>query len=143
MKSICKILCDPSLSSGFLRQDKDKEDSENTKSDPLSTYLVRAMAAVVFGTPLSPMFSARTFSDRLMNEISARHRAFAAKEKSESTSEKPSPAADSLSFRFPAFSIETKLDGERMIVHLSRDGIVKIHSRMGNWYRYVVIPSPH
>jgi hypothetical protein len=85
-----------------------------------------------FGKPFKPMVSARTSFAKCLNDVSARHRGFV------QSLDEDSPAFFSLSFRNPAFTAETKLDGERMMVHLSRDGIVKIHSRVGNWYRCVI-----
>ena len=85
-----------------------------------------------FGKIFWPMLSAKTSFERVLNDISKRHRSFA---KEQQNQEEPSAAAQSLSFRHPAFTVETKLDGERMLVHISRDGIAKIQSRNGTWYR--------
>ena len=73
------------------------------------------------------MSSIRTSFGRCLNDISARHRNFAEREGSSATK--------TLAFQHPAFCAETKLDGERMIVHLRRDGQVRIHSRTSVWHR--------
>ena len=138
------MLCDPNFSSGVYvrRQQRSSEDStvgtDDSKNNDLSSYMLTSAAALSFGKPFTPMSSARTSFDSVLDDISRRHRAFAQAQQEAQSLEEPSTAAQSLSFRYPAFSVETKLDGERMIVHLSKDGIVKICSRVGNWYRYVV-----
>jgi hypothetical protein len=99
----------------------------------ISSYMATSKAVLSFGTIFTPMSSARTSFDRMLDDISRRHRSFAKAQRD--ADGQHSPAANSLSFWRPAFAVETKLDGGRMIVHISRDGVVKIQARSGNWYR--------
>lgn len=81
---------------------------------------------IEFGTIFTPMLSARTGFKRVLNDLSARHRL--------AVQDQP-PLRDTLAFVHPAFTMETKLDGERMLMHVRRDGVVMMHTRNGNWYR--------
>ena len=127
LKAICRILCDPDFSSGLhsRRQSADDSNMDQEKSTGIASYMPTSAVDLSFGTPFTPMLSARTSFDRMLDDVSRRHRAFA----------KEQQLMESLSFRNPALSVETKLDGERMVIHINREGIVKIHSRVGNWYR--------
>jgi len=80
------------------------------------------------------MFSVRTSFDATLSDISRRHRAFA--DDHEST-----VPQSALAPRHPALTVETKLDGERFILHVSRDGVVKAQSRRAVWYRYELEPA--
>jgi hypothetical protein len=129
----CDKLCDPEFSdlSSHLAPHDDEKDRQETRG--LESYMPRSLASPQFGLPFSPMLSERTGFDRVLNDISRRHRSFM---KVDGAVHFPM-SASSLSFQHPAFSVEPKLDGERLLVHVSRNGIVKMHTRRGNWYRYV------
>lgn len=85
---------------------------------------------VSFGVPFGPMLSEKTSFVKCLANISKRHRDAAA-----SDDNGKSATACSLSFQHPAFTAERKLDGERMIAHVSKEGVVKMHSRNANWFR--------
>ena len=79
---------------------------------------------VTFNAPFTPMCSERTGFGQLLTDLSREHR-------------ETSSAA--LALKHPAFCVETKLDGERMLVHYTAaTGQVRMHTRRGNWYRYVL-----
>jgi hypothetical protein len=90
---------------------------------------------------LTPMFSERTGFDRVLDDISKRHRAYL---QNNETGLKRFPNKDQqpLALLHPAFIIEPKMDGERMLVHVSQDGVIRMHTRRGNWYRCVLHPLP-
>lgn len=122
LKAICKTLCHPNFI-GIGGQELPESD-ENVTS-----YILKSNVTLTFGRPFKPMLSARTSFERCLDDISRRHRSFVV------SLPDGSPLRQSLAFQNPVFSVETKLDGERMIIHASRDGSIKIHSRVGNWYR--------
>jgi ATP-dependent DNA ligase len=106
------------------------------------TYLPGPSTDVQLGKIFAPMLSQKTGFERILNDLSKRHRAFAraateaAKERDE---ESQHPATNSLACQHPAFTIEIKLDGERMLMHYEREGsLIKFHTRNGNWFRYVI-----
>jgi len=128
MQAVCNKLCN----ADYVRQleEKIKDDEERAKkerffqlySPETSPDPVRPKNAV------SAMRSERSSFEQLMAQIGARH-AFVIKKKL-----KNDPLRESLSLKFPAFIAEVKLDGERMIVHVSR-GKVTMQTRNANWYR--------
>jgi len=69
------------------------------------------------GHTLFPMLSSRTGFSTLISDMEERHHLFAESLKS-SKEEDSKQIASSLALKFPAFICETKLDGERMIVHI-------------------------
>lgn len=133
LKAICDKLCDPDFALERLSLKRQQQKSTDCQHGGLDSYLPKSEAPPEFGCPFSPMLSVRTGFDRILDDISGRHRAFLASP--ECKERHPHIPSDSLSFRHPAFSIETKLDGERQLIHISKDGIVKMHSRSSNWYR--------
>jgi DNA ligase N terminus len=112
-----------------------------TSSGTLS-YLTGPSTKVQLGKVFAPMLSQKTGFEKILNDISKRHRAFAkAATETAANREESHRATNSLACQHPAFTIETKLDGDRMLMHYERDGsLVKFHSRRGNWFRYVQIP---
>jgi ATP-dependent DNA ligase len=99
----------------------------------LDSYMPKSLVAPQFGVVFSPMLSERTGFARVLDDISRRHRDYI--QSDEARRHAPSVQPDSLAFKHPAFGVEPKLDGERFLVHLGRDGVVKMHTRRGNWYR--------
>lgn len=74
----------------------------------------------------------------LLTDISKRHRDYV---KNPDDGHYERPALHSLAITHPAFSVETKLDGERMLIHYFHEtGIVKIHSRSSKWYSNLYSP---
>jgi hypothetical protein len=83
------------------------------------------------------MFSHRTGFDRMLFDLSFKHRTYLKDPIFGKLEEQTSLKLTScMVLEHPAFTIETKLDGERHLIHLTRDGLVKIHTRNSNWYRY-------
>ena len=136
LKAICDKLCDPDFASERQSMERQKRKSQQSEQGGLDSYLPKSEAHPEFGCPFSPMLSVRTGFDRILDDISGRHRAYLTSQKR--VEQYPNVPPDSLAFRHPAFSIETKLDGERQLIHINSDGIVKMHSRSSNWYRYVL-----
>lgn len=134
LKGICDKLCDPNFSQSrdVLRLEQKSEIGDsNNEMIGLDSYMPKSLAVPQFGNPFSPMLSDRTGFERVLDDISRRHRAFM---KSEGAVRFPK-LVNSLSFNHPSFSVEPKLDGERLLVHVGRDGVVRMHTRRGNWYR--------
>lgn len=111
-----------------LASSSDETDSSQNGQDGCLPYLVAPRDGIEFGTEFDPMRSERTGFAILLANISGRHRSHF-----ESKTDVPLAAIH------PAFTVETKLDGERMLVHFRRDGVVRLHSRSHVWYRYVFV----
>lgn len=133
LRGLCRVISQPGFQGKLaVMDDKDSGDSAQT----VAPYLTRSTAKVQMGVIFTPMFSHRTGFDRMLYDLSLKHRTFLDDPVFGKLEEKAnSKMASCLVLEHPAMAIETKLDGERMLVHLSRDGIVKMHTRNANWYR--------
>ena len=140
LKGICNKICDPEFNKVREVPNGMSSEEDTAKSDPmgLSSYLPQSLVAPQFGIVFSPMLSERTGFGRCLNDISARHRDFIQSE--EARKRYPRVPTNCLAFVHPAFCVEPKLDGERFLAHVSRDGIVKMHTRRGVWYSELYSP---
>jgi DNA ligase N terminus len=109
----------------------DEKEMAQKEKDGCLPYLVAPKDGLEFGTEFDPMRSEKTGFAILLANFSGRHR-----NHYESQTDAPLAAIH------PAFTVETKLDGERMLVHFRRDGVVRMHSRSHVWYRYVFLSKP-
>jgi hypothetical protein len=123
LKGICTKLCFPEFHVAGTRKQTDDVDGYDS-------YMPKSTELPTFGVKFSPMLSSKTGFDRLMHNISGRHRSYLQSEKG-----RERLPDGCLAFRHPAFAVEPKLDGERFLVHVNRAGIVKMQTRNGNWYR--------
>ena len=142
LKAVCKILAQRFMQERNRQNEITDADlkSEGRSKMTLSPslQLENEPTRIQLGKPFTPMLSQRTGFDRLLNDVSERHRNFARKTDNE---EYAKASLRSLAVRHPAFTIETKLDGERMLVHYFREGgLVKVHSRNGVWFSDVYSP---
>jgi hypothetical protein len=138
LKGICDKICDPEFSKA--RELLDLEHSKGGGSSEkvgLDSYMPKSAVAPQFGVIFSPMLSERTGFARVLDDISHRHRDYI--QSSEARAHAPMVPPDCLAFRHPVFAVEPKLDGERFLVHISRHGVIKMHTRRGNWYRCVAV----
>ncbi len=81
----------------------------------------RTFATLRFHT-IDPMLSLRTSFETILSELQKRHRAYG------ELLEKRDPLRSCLALKFPAFTCEVKLDGERLLAHMQK-GIVKLQVR--------------
>lgn len=125
LRSVCHEFCDPEI-----RRDLGATSAKT--STTLVEYLPQSPVVPQFGSIFTPMLSERTGFDRVMDDISRRHRAYLKTDAATKLFPKEVP----LALKHPAFLIEPKMDGERILVHASRDGVMRMHTRNGNWYRY-------
>lgn len=134
LRGLCRIISQPSFHGKAVGASGG--DSSEDGVQTLASYLKKSSAQVQLGVPFTPMFSDRTSFQTTLFDLSLKHRKHLENplfgKLEERTTLKTIP---SLIMKHPAFSVETKLDGERMMIHLSRDGLVKIHTRQSNWYR--------
>lgn len=69
------------------------------------------------------MLSLRTSFESILSDLQVRHGVYA------ELLNKNNPIKSCLALRFPAFTCEVKLDGERLLAHMHR-GIVKVQVRL-------------
>ena len=134
LRGLCKIICQPDFHGKAVEASGGDNSDDAVRT--MAPYLTKSSAQIQLGVPFTPMFSHRTGFDRMLFDLSLKHRTYLqdpifGKLEEASTLK----VASCMVLEHPSFSMETKLDGERMLVHLSRDGFVKIHTRQSNWYR--------
>lgn len=130
LKAVCNNLCDAESDELRTLMTVEKDANEGVVQVGVSSYMPSFPLSIEIGVLFSPMKSERTGFQRVLYDVSKRHRGFLDSEEGKNL------GLDScLAMKHPAFCIETKLDGERMLVHIHRDGRVKFHSRSANWYR--------
>lgn len=101
LKGILNRLCD----SEYERLREGSND-EGTVGRRLSTYMVGTPVEIQFGVPFHPMLSDKTGFDRVLDDISSRHRKYA----EERIDAKKFPVLKrALALQHPAFTVETKL----------------------------------
>ncbi len=84
---------------------------------------------------IAPMLSMRTSFENFLVDIQKRHKAYT------DLLERDNPLkSNSLALKHPVFSCEIKMDGERILSHISRKGVVKIQTRNSMWYSELYSP---
>jgi hypothetical protein len=142
LKGICNKICDPEFAKA--RDTVEMQDGSSTSVNSggekvgLSSYMPHSLVAPQFGVVFSPMLSERTGFGRILNDISHRHRDYI--QSDIARKQFPNIPTNCLAFLHPTFCVEPKLDGERFIAHVSRDGIVRMHTRRGIWYSELYSP---
>ena len=79
------------------------------------------------------MLSERTSFESFLHDIQKRHLAY------NKTLEQGDQMQDLLALKYPTFSAEIKMDGERILSHI-RKGVVKIQTRNSSWYSELYSP---
>ena len=131
LRYLCSAISDPVWLSNYSERCRIRD--KILLQHKRMNYMPRVDEDISIETTLSPQLSSRTSFSNIMSEIGKHHKDFA-KMLSEGI-----PGKESLAIKFPSFLIETKLDGERMIVHIKR-GVVKLHSRRDNWFTSIYSP---
>jgi ATP-dependent DNA ligase len=107
-----------------FEQNRDKDGGVSSKWEP------QAQPAVL-GNTISPMLSNRSNFNGCITQLQVNHKEFL----------KTYDQQQRLSLKFPAICAEIKLDGERMVVHATREGIVTIQTRNAKWYSQIYSPG--
>eukprot|EP00557_Chaetoceros_sp_GSL56_P004427 CAMPEP_0176497660 /NCGR_PEP_ID=MMETSP0200_2-20121128/11850_1 /TAXON_ID=947934 /ORGANISM="Chaetoceros sp., Strain GSL56" /LENGTH=1349 /DNA_ID=CAMNT_0017895703 /DNA_START=42 /DNA_END=4088 /DNA_ORIENTATION=- len=131
LKTLCSTLCDKE----FLRKRKQKIQEEIAAVDDVnrSLHLPKNSEPAVLNHTISPMLSLRTGFESILSDLQVRHGSYA------ELLNKDNPLKTCLALKFPAFTCEVKLDGERLLAHMHK-GIVKVQTRRGNWYSQLYSP---
>jgi hypothetical protein len=141
LKGVCNKLCfidSPEVRDLVNRQNASEDATEEKKGLLAFMAKYQTLVPVKIGVPFSPMRSERTGFQRVLADVSKQNRFFLGGESGQGFD-----LGWSLAVRHPAFCVETKLDGERLLVHIHQDGRVKIHTRSSTWYRSVEEPAVH
>jgi len=132
LKHLCAALSDPEWMAYYEHRCKRRENL--MLSHQTYKYLPRLDEGVKLGVTLSPQLSQRTSFESAMLHIVERHRVHARKEIPDSVTER-----NFLPMKFPSFLCEVKLDGERIISHVS-NGVVRMQTRRDNWVSALYSP---
>jgi len=128
LKAVCYKICDPK----YIRQREFEKKQEAKRIKEQRFCQLYSFPAnpdpIRINNTISAMKSDRTSFESFLDDISSRHVDVAQKKLP-----KDDPVRESLSLKFPAFSSEVKLDGERMLIHIKR-GQVTLQTRQGKWY---------
>ena len=125
LKSLCNKLANPE----YERNRRILEDDERRASQGLTSRWDPQTQPVLLGNVCTPMLSSKLTFDKAMTQITANHSEYL----------KTAPDRECLALKFPTICVETKLDGERMIIHV-KDGKVTMHTRNGKWYSNLYSP---
>jgi len=97
-----------------------------------SQYLPRNGEPAALSHTIDPMLSLRTSFEGILSDLQKRHKAYV------ETMETDDPQRSCLALKFPAFTCEVKLDGERLLAHLQK-GVVKLQVRLCRYPFYVLV----
>lgn len=122
---LCAKLCDPE----YIHRKKVEYETLKQMEGQATRNLHRPKnkEPARIDSTLHPMLSWKTSFETALDDIARRHWRFI------QSLDKNDPLRSSLALKFPAFTCENKLDGERNIVHV-QNGHVSIHTRNGKWY---------
>lgn len=133
---LCSKVCDPE----YIRRKKLEYEKVKQKEGEVmrNLHLPKNKEPARIDNTLHPMLSWKTSFETALDDIAKRHVRYT------KNMEKDDPFRSCLALKFPAFTCENKLDGERNIVHL-KNGHVSIHTRNGKWYsqHYSPVLGPH
>jgi len=126
LKTLCAKIADPEWVR--RRQQRIEAQSLAIRTHLAESHMPRLEQYASLGNTLGPMLSAKTSFENVLRDMGHRHKEFA--------NELPDNVAgkSSLALLFPAFLCEVKLDGERIIAHVSKEGKVTLQTRQGVWY---------
>lgn len=122
---LCSKVCDPE----YIRRKKiEYEMVKQREGEAMrNLHLPKNKEPARIDNTLYPMLSWKTSFETALDDLAKRHVRFM------NIMEKDDPLRSCLALKFPAFTCENKLDGERNVVHL-KNGCVSIHTRNGKWY---------
>ena len=131
LKTLCATLCDRE----FLKRKKELMAQERGALDNhlRGQHLPKNDEPAVLNHTIDPMLSLRTGFEKILSDLGQRHNAYA------DSLEKDDPLRSCLALKYPAFTCEVKLDGERLLSHM-RKGVVKVQTRNGKWYSNLYSP---
>mmetsp|Transcript_4518 Transcript_4518/g.11418 ORF Transcript_4518/g.11418 Transcript_4518/m.11418 type:complete len:797 (+) Transcript_4518:205-2595(+) len=131
LQKVCTLLSNPA----FIDQRKRLEELKKAQDEDRASLWQPQIQPAELGSKVTPMVSTRTYFDRLMTRTQDTHQLYLKRFYKPENRSKHQP----LSLRFPALSVEIKLDGERMIVHM-QNGRVRMNTRNGKWYSELYTP---
>ncbi|CAJ1953471.1 unnamed protein product [Cylindrotheca closterium] len=123
--SLCNKLANPE----YEKNRRQKEEEEKKANQGICSRWDPQTQPVVLRNMLSPMLSSKLTFEKAMAQVTANHTEYL----------KGAQDIKCLALEFPVMCAETKLDGERMIIHF-QNGTVRMHTRNGKWYSGLYSP---
>jgi len=131
IRTLCATLCDKEY---IARRKQLIEIEKNAVSNHNRTFhLPKSNEPATLNSTIAPMLSMRTSFEKFLLEIQERHKKYI------DCMGKDDPLRSSLAMRYPTFSCEIKMDGERILSHIKK-GIVKMQTRNSVWYSQLYSP---
>lgn len=130
LQKICTVISNTLYMKRMIAMDEHRK----AEDDRFGAIWDPQIQPAALGNTLSPMISTRSTSKNLLTKAQDNHQRYLQKcHPPSSRHYRP------LSLQFPALTIEIKLDGERMIVHI-KDGRVMMNTRNSKWYSELYSP---
>ena len=126
LKNLCDKLADPE----YTKQRRAEEEAveERISKDGSSSRWEPQAQPAVLGNTILPMLSNRTRFEDCIEKIEGNHSQYL------QGVAKKHGGTPQLSLKFPAICAEIKVDGERMVIHVTRAGVVTMHTRNGKLF---------
>jgi ATP-dependent DNA ligase len=128
LKNLCDKLADPLYTK--RRQAQDAMQQAMTDGVAVASRWEPQNQPASLGNTISPMLSSRVSFANCRTQLESNHKEFL----------KTSSSQLHLALKFPSICAEIKLDGERMVVHVTNDGTVTMHTRNSKWYSQLYSP---
>jgi DNA ligase-4 len=152
LKNLCDTLADPNYT--LARQAEEEYQRQKQKQHGAATSYSRwqpPSQPAVLGNTVSPMLSNRVTFATCLTQLHGNHTEYL---KQQTANNNGSSSYIPLALQFPTVSVELKVDGERMMIHVqgagdadadsssssSGSGIVTMHTRNGKWYSQLYSP---
>lgn len=132
LEDVCTQLSDPIYRR--LLTAKWEASAQDAMEGSRADWMTRSNLPAKLRQTISPMLSLRTSFDTFLKEVADRHH------KLDKILPDEAPSKSCLAIRHPAFAVEIKMDGERMLVHINR-GEVTIQTRNNVWYSPLYSPA--
>merc|ERR1719330_160248 len=133
IRTLCATLCDKE----YLKRKKIelKREKDMLENHFRKMHLPKHHEPAALNSTIDPMLSVRTSFETFLVDIQKRHKSYR-----DSLDTDDPLRSHSLALKYPAFSCEIKMDGERILSHITRKGVVKIQTRNARWYSQLYSP---
>jgi hypothetical protein len=136
LKNTCDTLADPNYT--LERQAQEEYQRQAQQQGTAASRWQPPSQPAALGNTISPMLSNRVNFSNCVTQLHGNHTEYL--KQTAGSSGGNSSTYIPLALLFPTVSVELKVDGERMIVHVQEDGIVTMHTRQGKWYSQLYSP---
>jgi hypothetical protein len=127
LRNLCSKLADTTY---HQRRQEAEELERKMQQGALSRWYPQEQGASL-GNTISPMLSNRVSFANCITQLHSNHEEYLSK---------AILGHEPLALKFPAICAEIKLDGERLVAHITQNGVVTMQTRNNRWYSEVYSP---